>query len=111
MEIIPVYISKFGAREKQIDLLLLKDADKTHYVWIKRMSALVQHRTKKGHAVFVCPHCIHPCSTEERFNRHLPDCSKFKRQVVLLPDEDKNELYWKSYCKTGVYPVCNVRRF
>jgi len=39
--IIPKYVSKFGQRDKHVDLLLLTSKDKFHYVWIKRMSALI----------------------------------------------------------------------
>jgi hypothetical protein len=70
MKVIPVYISKCLAREKQIDLLLLREGDKSHYVWIKKMSALVCHQSTNRSHVFICPHCIHPYTTEEGFNRH-----------------------------------------
>jgi hypothetical protein len=45
-EIIPKYVTKCGKRQKHIDLLLLTSGDKSHYVWIKNMSALICHRSK-----------------------------------------------------------------
>jgi hypothetical protein len=45
-DVIPVYITKHTAREKHVDLLLLQNAENSHYVWIKNMSALVCHRSK-----------------------------------------------------------------
>jgi hypothetical protein len=104
MEVIPVYISKCLAREKQIDLLLLREGDKSHYVWIKKMSALVCHRSTNRSHVFICPHCIHPYTTEESFNRHLPECSQHKRQKVSLPKKDEKWLFWKSENKTEYCP-------
>ena len=84
-DIIPVYISKFGTREKQVDLLLLKENDRSHYVWIKSMSRLVHARSKTHHTNFVCPHCIHPFISKNAFENHLPDCSRHKRQAVKFP--------------------------
>jgi hypothetical protein len=70
-EVIPVYTSKFTDREKQVNLLLLKDGDRSHYVWIKNMSALVRHRTNNHSYVYVCPHCIHPFTSELVFQQTL----------------------------------------
>jgi hypothetical protein len=102
--VIPVYLTKYGVRMKHIDLLLLKNDNASHYLWIKNMSALVCNRTKHNRKVFVCPHCVHPFSNVETFDRHFPDCAQHKRQRVILPDENENELCWKSVRKTELFP-------
>jgi hypothetical protein len=103
-DVIPVYITKHTAREKHVDLLLFQNAENSHYVWIKNMSALVHHRTKAKAKTYVCPHCVRPFSTENAFNRHFPDCSKHCRQKIVFPGEDDEKedkfLTWKSYNKT-----------
>jgi hypothetical protein len=70
-EIIPKYVTKCGKRQKHIDLLLLTSDDKSHYVWIKNMSALICHRSKNKNAVFVCPHCVF--SSKKAFDNHFDD--------------------------------------
>lgn len=102
--VIPIYISKFGIREKQIDLLLLMDGDKTHFTWIKNMSALVAGRTKAKSKTYVCPHCVHPYSNQKTFENHLPQCSQNKRQIITFPDDDHNILKWRSKSKTEYHP-------
>jgi hypothetical protein len=77
-EIIPKYVTKCGKRQAHIDLLLLTSDDKSHYVWIKNMSALICHRSKSRKAVLVCPHCIHPFTTKKAFDNHFDDCAKRK---------------------------------
>jgi len=43
--IIPVCITKHTQRAKHIDLLLLQDGEKSHYVWIEKMSRLIAFRS------------------------------------------------------------------
>jgi hypothetical protein len=90
-EIIPKYVTKCGKRQEHIDLLLLTSDDKNHYVWIKNMSALMCHRSKGKHAVFVCPHCIHPFKSKKVFDKHFDDCAKHKYQAVRHPKEYTQE--------------------
>jgi hypothetical protein len=61
-DLIPKHVTKCGKRENHADLLLLssKTNNNFHYVWTKRMSALVHSRTNHKGKVYVCPHCIHP---------------------------------------------------
>jgi hypothetical protein len=101
-EIIPKYVTKCGKRQKHIYLLLITSGDKLRYVWIKNMSALICHRTKSKHAVFVCPHCIHPFRSKKAFDNHFDDCAKHKYQAVTYPKEYTQEsiLMWRSREKT-----------
>ena len=59
-DIVPVYLSKHRTRPKQIELLLLKQNDNNHYVWIKDISRLVNTRTQHKGRTYVCPHCVFP---------------------------------------------------
>jgi len=98
--VIPIYLTKYRARQKHIDLLLLSENDRSHYCWIKNMSRLVAHRSKNHRKTFVCPHCIRPFTYEHSFANHFPDCSRYIRQKVDLPLPGKNILEWKSRGKT-----------
>jgi hypothetical protein len=103
-DVIPIYVTKCGMRAKHIDLLLLIDGEKSHYVWMKRMSAVVCHGTKSKAKVYVCPQCIHPFTIKESFENHLSDCAKQKRQKISFPEENRDKLFWKSYSKTEFCP-------
>jgi hypothetical protein len=100
-------------KTKHIDLLLLTSDDKNHYVWIKNMSALICHRSKGKHAVFVCPHCIHPFKSKKAFDNHFDDCAKHKYQAVRYPKEYTQEsiLMWRSREKNRTITVCYLRGF
>jgi hypothetical protein len=107
-DLIPKHITKCGKRENHIDLLLLssKTNDYFHYVWIKKMSALVQSRTKHKGKVFVFPHCIHPFSQQQSFENHLPDCARHVYQVAKYPSSESNEhiVKWRAREKTERVP-------
>jgi hypothetical protein len=77
-EIILKFVTKCGAMEKLVDLLLLSsETDGTfHYTWIKNMSALICCRTKYRGLMHVCPHCVHPFTSARAFADHFQDCSK-----------------------------------
>ena len=59
----PIYISdqKF---EDQMDLLLLIDNDKSHYVYIKDFDRFMFHKTKNKNKKWFCKSCLQCFSSE-----------------------------------------------
>jgi hypothetical protein len=68
------------------------------------MSALVCQRSKHKNKTYVCPHCVHPFTTQPAFENHLSDCSKHVYQVTKYPDPGKNILKWQSRERTERLP-------
>jgi hypothetical protein len=114
-EIIPKFVTKCGAREKHVDLLLLspKTGDNFHYTWIKNMSALICSRTKYRGIMHVCPHCVHPFTSSRAFEDHFPDCSKhvYQRTIYPEPQSDESIVKWKSRGKTERVPFVIYAEF
>jgi len=80
-----------------INLLLVKDKEKHHYVLIKSMSALLyQNYNGKGHgAVHLCPCCFKTYRTKTELNDHLKNgCAKFGEHTEH-PKKDKAVEYVK----------------
>ena len=50
------------------------------------MSGLVQGRTKRKNATFVCNSCLHPFWKKEVLDRHIPNCERHPPQHVKYPD-------------------------
>jgi TusA-related sulfurtransferase len=92
-EMIPKFVTKCGARERNVDLLLFsaETDDNFHYTWIQNLSALICHRTKHESVVHVCPHCVHPFTSSRAFAEHLPDCSKHVYQVTKYPEPQSDD--------------------
>ena len=60
---------------------------KSHYAFIKNLSRLFNSETLHEHSLFVCPYCLHRCSTEQRLNDHIKDCSTNKPCRITFPSK------------------------
>ena len=96
---IPLYVSKFHDRPTHINLLLLSDDSKHHYVLIRNMSRLVASRSAYNGKHYVCDHCLHPFTVKDAFDRHVPHCCMHAPQRVVYP-EPGTILKWDSPMKT-----------
>ena len=65
----PIYVScqKF---EDSMDLLLLTDNDKSHYVYIKDFDRFMFHKTKYKNKNWFCKSCLQCFSSENALIKH-----------------------------------------
>jgi len=115
---VPLYVSKERDRLHHVNLFLLEGPDDTrHCVWIKNMSRLVAGRTKAHCTAFVCNHCLHPFSSKEVHDRHVPNCQRHPAQDVKYPDPKKPKESVLEFCKYAArfrlpfYLVCDFESF
>jgi len=65
-----------------ISLLLIQQEEKTHYVLIKSISALMRG-SYNDNAAHLCPCCMKPYRTKEKLQSHLRNgCAKFGERAV-----------------------------
>ena len=71
--VFPIYVSdqKF---EDSMDLLLLIDDDKSHYVYIKDFNRFMFHKTKNKNKKWFCRSCLQCFSSENMLIKHKEDC-------------------------------------
>ena len=71
--VFPIYVSdqKF---ENSMDLLLLINDDKSHYVYIKDFNAFMLHKTKNKNKKWFSRSCLQCFSSENVLIRHKEDC-------------------------------------
>ena len=69
----PIYISdqKF---ENSMDLLLIIDENKSHYVYIKDFNRFMFHKTKNKNKKWFCRSCLQCFSSENVLIKHKEDC-------------------------------------
>ena len=77
-------------KKKHVDLLLIGEEGKRHYVLIIDFSTFmydhILHRGRKH----VCPYCLQAFSTEEILKRHFKDCFKINgKQIIKMPKKGK----------------------
>ena len=71
--VFPIYISdqKF---KYSMDLLLLTDNDKSHYVYIKNFDIFLFHKTKIKTKKWLCKSCLQRFSSENVLIKHIENC-------------------------------------
>ena len=82
--VFPIYVSdqKF---EDSMDLLLLIDNDKSHYVYIKYFDRFMFHKTKNKNKKCFCRSCLQCFISENILTKHREDCLNINdKQSVRL---------------------------
>ena len=94
--VFPIYVSdqKF---EDSMDLLLLIDDDKSHYVYIKDFDRFMFHKTKNKNKKWFCRSCLQCFSWESVLIKHREDCLSIngKQLVKLEKGIIESENYFK----------------
>ena len=94
--VIPIYISdqKFKV---SIDLLLLIDNNKSHYVYIKDFDRFMFHKTKNKNKKWFCRSCLQCFSSESVLIKHKENCLSIngKQSVILEKGIIELENYFK----------------
>jgi len=95
------YCSPERNRPHQVNVLLLSQGDKKHYVCIINIPRMVGNRTKHEHATFVCNGCLHPFSSKDILDRHTPECMRNPPQAVKYPDPYDCTLKFQAHKKNN----------
>ena len=94
--VFPIYIfeQKF---EDYMDLLLLIDDDKSHYVYIKDFNTFMFHKTKNKNKKWFCKSCLQCFSSEKVLIKHKEDCLSINGVQSVKVEERiiKYENYFK----------------
>ena len=94
--VFPIYVSdqKF---EDSMDLLLLIDDDKSHYVYIKDFDRFMFHKTKNKNKKWFCRSCLQCFSSENVLIKYKENCLSIngKQSVKLEKGTIKFENYFK----------------
>ena len=94
--VFPIYVSdqKF---EDSMDLLLLNDDDKSHYMYIKDFDRFMFHKTKNKNKKWFCRSCLQCFSSESVLIKHKEDCLSINgKQSVKL---EEGTIEFKNYFK------------
>ena len=72
-------------KKNLIDLLLVEEEGKRHYVLIKDFHAFVYNHTLHCSKTHFCRYCLQGFRTEEILKRHIKDCFKVNvRQKIII---------------------------
>ena len=76
-------------KDQHINLLLIKDGEKSHYCLIRNFSRLMSHRTAHKGTQYFCYNCLHAFTTQRRLDKHMPLCYQQRAQKIVFPDKEK----------------------
>ena len=108
-----VYISDQTCKSS-IDLLLLIDDDKSHYVYIKDFNTFMFRKTKNKNKEGFCKSCLQGFSSENVLIKHKEDCLIISGQQSI--NLEKGKIKFKNYFKQLPIPFkiyadfeCNLK--
>ncbi|XP_073831735.1 uncharacterized protein [Musca autumnalis] len=86
----PYYLTKEEKRH-HVNLILLNDGDKFHYIWIKNMSRMLRSQLTAHHGqVYICNGCVQHFHKEKDLDVHKKQCGgvvcsmpKTKKDAIL----------------------------
>ena len=81
----PLYYSR-KVTEKTLDLLLISEEEKQHYVWIKDFNRFMFNQNKHQHRQHFCRYYLQCFTSEEILNKHTSNCILVNgEQAVRMP--------------------------
>ena len=103
--------------ENVVNLLLIKEGDKSHYVWVNNINGLyaskTSHKTK-----FVCQQCLcKSFSSQEMLDKHIKNklCQSFnadkQESICIMPKEGENMMKFQNFNNEFMHPFHIIADF
>ena len=82
----PIYVPKNCCEDKHVDLLLIGEGEKKHYVLIKDFNTFMYDHTLRRERKRFCRYCLQAFSSEEILKSHIKNCFKINgKQTIEMP--------------------------
>lgn len=95
----PIYVSK-EKYENCLNLLLITNDEKTHYVLIKYFNRFMYNQTKHKSKKHFCMFCLQHFTSEKILNNHKENCIEINgTQAIKMPDKSNNILKFNNFHK------------
>ena len=98
-DIFPIYVTKENY-DNTMNLLLITEEEKQHYVLIKDFNKLMYKKTKHQHRKYFCMHCLQCFSSENVLNNQKTNCVAINgTQAIKMPEKGENILKFNNHHK------------
>ena len=104
LNLFPLYNTKERQRKYHTNLLLIKSADKAHYVIVKSLSRLLAGRIAGKVKSFICRFCLYSFTKESGLEAHEDACSEHATVTAEYPAEPVDILRFKNFGHTLEVP-------
>jgi len=106
-------LSKKDGSIPRMNLMLIRDKEKSHYMYMKRLNALLYNQNRHSESKHFCECCLHGYQTKELLERHKPECmGQLKCPTrTELPKEGENKVRFKNHHNQmkDSFVVCRLR--
>ena len=100
----PIYVSK-EKYEYHMNLLLITENEKKHYVLIKDFNKFMYNQTKHKERKHFCMHCLQCFSSEKVLINHKENCIQVNgTQAIKMPTKDNSILKFNNFHKQLAVP-------
>ena len=100
----PIYISK-EKYEDHMELLLVTENEKNHYVLIKDFNRFMYNQTKHEHRKHFCMYCLQCFSSDRVLSDHKDICLQVNgTQAIKMPTKDNNILKFNNFHRQQPVP-------
>lgn len=90
---------------KELNLLLVTDGKKQHYVVIKDLNGIIFNISKSHHRKHFCMDCLQHFATKEGLDQHKGNCLIINCcQAIKMPNKGKNIVEFRNYHKQMPVP-------
>ena len=94
-----------------MDLLLITENEKQHYVYIKDFNRFMFHQSKNSNKKHFCKYCLQCFSSEEILIKHKENCIIVNgEQAIKMPTIDNNILKFNNFHKQLDVTICHLCR-
>ena len=91
------FIFQKKKNKNHLNLLLITEDEKNHYVLIKDFNKFMYNQTKHKDKKHFCMYCLQNFTTEKILKNHSEICMVFNgKQAIRMPDKDNNKLEFKN---------------
>ncbi|KAK3107369.1 hypothetical protein FSP39_012926 [Pinctada imbricata] len=91
-QVFPLYVTKMDISRLSVDLLYIRDGEKTHYCMIKDLDKFSTKTKKAKIKHYFCRQCLHGFTQHALLLEHQPYCNQFNFQRVVFPKEGRNDV-------------------
>ena len=122
----PLYVSK-KSYTQVLNLLIITQDDKLHYVFIKDFNRLMYSNRKRKYKKYYCMHCLQDFTTEELLDQHKKQCLlingsqavNYESRIIKFKNYEKQvpiifKIYADTECfleKTNSYEVEHTTQY
>ena len=100
----PIYVSK-ETYEDQMNVLLITEEEKKHYVLIKDFDSFMYNQTKHKARKHFCMYCLQCFSSDVILGNHVKNCIEVNgMQAIKMPNKNNNILKFNNFHKQQKVP-------